>query len=334
MNEINSFAVIGAGAWGTALAQSLARAGREVILWAREDDVCQTINKKHENTTYLPNIELDPSIKATQDFQDIIDRQAWLFVTPVQHTRKMARHIATLNASKEIPLILANKGIEKDTLSFPSDIIAQELKGHPIAILSGPSFASEVAKGQITALTLACADEALGQNLCQAISSRTLRPYASTDVIGAQIGGAIKNVMAIATGIAAGSGLGENARAALITRGLAEMMRLGRAMGAEKETLMGLSGLGDLILTCASTTSRNMSLGYALGQGQSLESILAERQTIAEGVPTAQAAAALAAQKGIEMPIVTAVQAILQNKASVQDIIAALVDRPLKVERA
>jgi len=329
---INSFAVIGAGAWGTALAQSLSRAGRNVILWAREKEVCDTINTKHENTFYLPNIELDPAVKAAHDFKDILSCEAWLFVTPVQHTRTVAKQIAALNAPKTLPLILASKGIEKDTLCFPSMIMQQELKGRPVAILSGPSFAHEVAKGQITALTLACADKKLGEELCEAFSSKTLRPYASADVIGAQIGGAIKNVIAIATGIAAGSGLGENARAALITRGLAEMMRLGIALGAEKETLMGLSGLGDLILTCASQSSRNMSLGYALGQGKSLTEIMAERKTVAEGVPTTQAAATLAKQKGVDMPIVEAVSNILQGKALLKNVLQDLLDRPLKVE--
>ena len=333
MKQLQHFGVIGGGAWGTALAQALIRAGRDVTLWAREKEVACSINERHENAAYLPSVSLDAWLKATSDLADIRGCDAWLLVTPVQHTRSICTQLAALGADKDTPLLLCSKGIEIGTLTFPSQFVAESLVGHPLAVLSGPSFAIEVARQQPTALTLACADEALGHSLCQAISSPAFRPYFSPDVLGAQIGGAIKNVMAVATGIATGCKMGENARAALITRGLAEMMRLGVARGAQSETLMGLSGLGDLVLTCSSTQSRNMSLGVALGQGRTLDEILAERKSVAEGVPTTTAAAALAQKSGVDMPIVQAVDAILNKKAAVRDVITTLLSRPLKAER-
>jgi len=332
MTDYQHFGVIGAGAWGTALAQALAVAGRRVTLWAREDEVALAVNESRENATYLPSVKLHEAITATTDLTAMKACDAWLLVTPVQHSRAICAKLAEIGAAPSIPVLLCCKGIETASLSFPSDFVRETLPSYPVGVLSGPSFAIEVARGQPTALTLACADEALAMALCQAISSPAFRPYASTDVLGAQIGGAIKNVMAVATGIAAGCGMGENARAALITRGLAEMMRLGLALGAQRETLMGLSGLGDLVLTCSSTQSRNMSLGVALGQGRKLADILGERKSVAEGVPTTAAAARLAAQKDVDMPIVGAVDAILNQGANVRDVIAALLGRPLKVE--
>jgi len=332
VKEFQHFGVIGAGAWGTALAQALRRAGRDVTLWAREAEVVAAITAERENKTYLPGVTLDAQLKITHQLADLKACDAWLLVTPVQHTRLVCAQIEALGASCEIPVILCSKGIETGTLKFPSTLVGEALSGHPVAVLSGPSFAIEVAQDKPTAVTLACEDEALGHALCRAVGSRALRPYFSPDVIGAQIGGAIKNVMAVATGIATGCGMGENARAALVTRGLAEMMRLGAAMGAQPETLMGLSGLGDLVLTCSSTQSRNMSLGVALGQGRTLQDILAERKTVAEGVPTTAAASALAALKQVDMPIVAAVDAVLNRGAGVADVIAGLLARPLKAE--
>ncbi len=333
MMNLHHFGVIGGGAWGTALAQALIRAGRDVSLWAREADVVDSINNAHENAVYLPNVPLDEKLKATADLAALGACDAWLLVTPVQHTRGVCVQLDAIAASRPVPIVLCSKGIEMGTLKFPSTIVSEALPSCPLAVLSGPSFAIEVAKAQPTAVTLACADEALGATLCQAIGSRTFRPYASTDVLGAQIGGAIKNVLAVATGIATGCGMGEDARAALITRGLAEMMRLGVALGAKAETLMGLSGLGDLVLTCSSTQSRNMSLGMALGQGRQLADILGERKSVAEGVPTTTSAAALAQLKGVDMPIVQAVDAILNKGACVDEVIAGLLARPLKAER-
>ena len=265
---------------------------------------------------------------------DLAVCDAWLLVTPVQHTRAVCRSLAALDfGTRERPAVLVcSKGVEQTSLTLPGAIVAQALPEHPVAVLSGPTFAAEVAQGQPTALTLACADAALGQSLTQAVSSPTFRPYFSDDVVGAQVGGAIKNVLAVACGIAAGCGMGDNARAALITRGLVEMMRLGVALGGRAETLMGLSGLGDLVLTCSSPQSRNMSLGMALGQGAVLADILAARSSVAEGVFTAVAAKALAQKHGIEMPIVAAVDAVLNHGASVNATIAALLARPLKTE--
>lgn len=333
MKALQSYGVIGGGAWGTALAAALLRAGRDVLLWAREEEVVHCINEKHENSLFLPGVRLDPRLKATNDLGALANAHAWLLVTPVQHTRLVCTQLASSGVCEDTPVILCSKGIEMGTLKLPSTIVAEALPLHPLAILSGPSFAAEVANDKPTAVTLACADAALGKELVQSVGSRTFRPYASADVLGAQIGGAIKNVMAVATGIAAGCKMGENARAALITRGLAEMMRLGLAMGGQAETLMGLSGLGDLTLTCSSTQSRNMSLGFALGQGRKLADILAERQSVAEGVPTAASAATLAKLHQVDMPIVSAVDAILNHGARVDDTVAALLARPFKSER-
>lgn len=327
------FGVIGGGAWGTALALALVRAGRDVTLWAREAEVVASINDKHQNSVFLPGVDLGNAIKATGALADLKACDAWLLVTPVQHTRAVCADIAAIGANPATPIVLCSKGIEKESLKLPSMIVTESLGHHPVAVLSGPSFAIEVANDLPTAVTLACDDSALAAVLAQAIGSRTFRPYTSDDVLGVQLGGAIKNVIALATGIATGCGLGENARAALITRGLAEMMRLGLSVGGQAETLMGLSGLGDLMLTCSSTTSRNMSLGLALGQGRKLEDIMASRKSVAEGVPTTQAAVQLARQNGVDMPIVMAVDAVLNHGASVADTITALLSRPFKAER-
>lgn len=328
------FGVIGGGAWGTALAQALLRAGRDATLWAREPEVVDAIISRRENPTYLPAIPLDARLKATNALEDLAACDAWLLVTPTQHTRALCRKLAALDGGKKPPALICAKGVEQETLMLPGAIVAEELPRHALAVLSGPTFAAEVARAMPTALTLACADETLGTALAQAISSSAFRIYYSDDATGAQIGGAIKNVLAVACGIAAGCGMGDNARAALITRGLAEMMRLGVALGGRPETLMGLSGLGDLALTCSSPQSRNMSLGMALGQGQKLKDILAGRRSVAEGVFTAAAAAALARQHGIDMPIVAAVDAVLNHGVAVDATIASLLARPLRPERA
>ncbi len=333
MSSLQKIGIIGGGAWGTALSQALLRAGRDVLLWAREPEVVASINAGEGNKLYLPDVPLDPRLKATETFGDLISCHIWLLVAPVQHTRTICAQMAAIGAQETTPIILCSKGIEAGTLKFPQTVVEESLPKHPLAVLSGPSFAMEVARDQPTAVTLACADESLGKELAYAIGSRTFRPYYSDDLIGTQIGGAIKNVLAVATGIVAGRRLGENARAALITRGLAEIMRLGLALGAKPETLMGLSGLGDLTLTCSSMQSRNMSLGFALGEGRPLSEILAERRSVAEGVPTTAAAATLARLHGVEMPIVNAVDSILNHGARVDDTIAGLLARPFKSER-
>lgn len=328
------FGIIGAGAWGTALAATLRRAGRDVTIWSHNPEGAETINRAHENTLHLPGLKLDLAIRATHEAAGLAMADVLLWATPAQRLRFVAQNFKARNAlPADAPMIIAAKGIELGTSKMLSEVVAEEMPGHGVAILSGPSFATEVARGQPTALTLATRDKQLGERLMQAIATPAFRPYFSDDITGAQLGGAIKNVLAIACGIVTGKKLGENARAALITRGLAEMMRLGTALGARNETMMGLSGLGDLLLTCSSPQSRNMSLGLALGEGERLEAILAARTSVAEGVPTSAAALELAKQHKIDMPIVAAVAAIVNNTLGVDQAIAELLARPLKEER-
>jgi glycerol-3-phosphate dehydrogenase (NAD(P)+) len=334
MREFEHIGVVGAGAWGTALAQVAARAGtarRRVTLWAREADVVETVNAHHENKTFLPGIALDPKIRATASFADAATADAILMVTPAQHVRASCKALAPVLAPGT-PVLLCAKGVEEGTHMLLTDVLAEALPQALPAVLSGPSFAAEVARGQPTAVTLACADEEIGTALVNAIGSPTFRPYYSPDPVGAEVGGAVKNVLAIACGIVEGKKFGASARAALTTRGFAEMTRLGLALGARAETLAGLSGLGDLVLTCNSPQSRNMSLGMALGEGKSLADIMGTRISVTEGVFSATAVVALAAAHGLEMPIAQAVAAIVTGKASVDDAIVALLTRPFKSE--
>lgn len=325
--------VVGAGAWGTALAMAAARAGRRVVLQAREPEVVAAVNGRHENTAFLPGHPLDAAIVATGDMTQAAAADAVLLVTPAQHLRAACRSLKD-HLKPGAPVVICAKGIELSTGCLMTEAAAAELPGVPLAVLSGPTFAAEVAKGLPTAVTLACADADLGRRVVEALGGRTFRPYLSDDLVGAQVGGAVKNVLAIACGVVEGRGLGDNARAALITRGLAEIARLGLRLGGRSETLMGLSGLGDLTLTCSSLQSRNMSLGAQLGKGRALSDILAERTSVAEGVYTAKAVVDLAASKGVEMPICAAVDAILNRGAAVETVIEALLARPFKVEGA
>ncbi|MBI1254100.1 MAG: NAD(P)H-dependent glycerol-3-phosphate dehydrogenase [Hyphomonas sp.] len=325
--------VIGAGAWGTAIGQMLTREGQTVLLWALEPDVADAINSRHENTAFLPGVKLNPALRATAHLGDLAGFDALFCVTPAQHTR------ATLTRLEgwfkpHAPVVLCSKGIELATGKFMTEVLAEELPDAVPAVMSGPSFAIDVAKGLPTAITLAIQDAALGAELIQAISTPTFRPYLGTDLLGAEIGGAVKNVLAIACGIALGKGLGRSAHAALIARGYAEMTRLALAMGAEAETLTGLSGLGDLVLTCSSETSRNMSLGLALGEGKSLAEVLGARHSVTEGVATAPVLRQLARARGIEMPISEAVAAVVEGEISVDEAILALLMRPVKAETA
>jgi glycerol-3-phosphate dehydrogenase (NAD(P)+) len=329
-----SFGIIGAGAWGTALAAALRRANRDVTLWARTPQLANNMNATHQNKIRLPDIVLDPAIRATASLKDLAGCDAWILATPAQAVRETCRALRAAAPDSIAPVIIAAKGIEQGTASLMSEVAGAELPSHPVAILSGPSFADEVASGKPCALTLAIANTVLGEKLMQDMASSTFRLYLTGDIVGAQIGGAVKNVMAVAAGIVAGRNMGENARAAIITRGLAEMMRLAAALGGRSETLMGLSGLGDLVLTCSSPQSRNMSLGFALGQGKKLKEILATRSGITEGVYTAAAAHALAQRHGIDMPIVAAVDDVLNRNADLDATIAALLARPLKIETA
>lgn len=324
--------VIGAGAWGTALAIAAKRAGRDVTIWAHEPEVVSAINDKHENTTFLSGIKLDSGIKATSNMAEALNADAVLMVAPAQHVRGVCE-MAKPHWKKGAPIVLCSKGVEKNTLNLMSEIAEQVLGDTaPVAVLSGPTFAKEVANNLPTAITLACRDEALGQKLIDAMASKTFRPYYSPDVIGAELGGAIKNVLAIACGIVEGRKMGDNARAALITRGLAEIARLGLVLGAEPLTLMGLSGLGDLTLTCNAMQSRNFSLGFELGQGKSLDEILSERNSVAEGVPSATSVVELAEKNQVDMPICQAVYAVLNVEADLDSIILGLLSRPLNVE--
>jgi len=327
--------VIGGGAWGTALAALSAELG-EVVIWARNADVVAMINRDHANAAYLPDVTLPSSLKATGDLKDLADCGALILAVPAQSLRDFGAQIAKQLPGPELdslaPVVIASKGIEIATGQLPSEVLASVLPNRPLAVLTGPNFASEVARRLPAAATLACADQAIGERLMQRLGRPTFRPYFSDDVIGAQIGGAVKNVLAIACGIVIGRKLGDNARAALITRGLAEMTRLGLAMGAKRETLMGLSGLGDLVLTCSGPQSRNLSLGIALGEGKTLPEIMAGRRTVAEGVHTAKALQVLAKAKSVELPICAAVDAILHHDAAIADMLAALLSRPFKTE--
>jgi glycerol-3-phosphate dehydrogenase (NAD(P)+) len=323
--------IVGGGAWGTALAVTARRAGREIVLWAREAEVVTAINQRHENPLFLPDIAIDPAIVATGDIAAAASADAVLLVVPAQHLRAVAGAIApTLRPGAAV--VICAKGVEEASGALMSEVAAAALSGARLAVLSGPTFAGEVARGLPTAVTLATVDQALGGALIAALGTRSFRPYLSADVVGAEIGGAVKNVLAIACGIVAGRRLGDNARAALITRGLAEMVRLAHAKGGRAETLMGLSGLGDLTLTCTALQSRNHSLGFALGEGAVLDEILGRRRSVAEGVSSAAAVAALARRLGLDMPIVAAVDAILHQGADIDETIASLLARPFRGE--
>ncbi len=323
--------ILGGGAWGTALAQSARRAGRDVTLWAYEFETVSEINSHHANRVYLPGVALDPAIKATAKAKDFADADLILFVVPSQFLRAVANELAPhVGAGK--PVVICAKGFEENTGEFMSEVVKEVLSQAEVAVLSGPSFAGEVARNLPTALTLACESEELGKALMAALAHRNFRLYWSNDVIGTQAGGAVKNVLAIAAGIVEGRAFGRNAHAAVTTRGFAELVRLGTKLGGRFETLTGLSGLGDLILTCSSIQSRNMSLGVALGQGQALADILGARKSITEGVYSAGAVVALAQTHGIEMPICEAVHNVVKGRMSLDEAIEALLSRPLRAE--
>lgn len=323
--------VLGGGAWGTALAAAAAKAGCQVTLQAREAEVVEAINTRHENTLFLPDQLLPETIAATSDLAALSGCDVILAVPPAQHMRAGLRALAPV-LKPGVPVVLCSKGIEQDTLDLMTDVLAAELPEAVPAVLSGPSFARDVVIGLPTAVTLACADEAVGARIAAMLAGPTFRPYLSDDLLGAEVGGAVKNVLAIACGMADGRGLGESARSALITRGFAEMTRLGVTIGARAQTLAGLCGLGDLVLTCSSTTSRNFSLGVALGRGLSLEDALAGKRSVAEGAQTAPALVRMAARHGVDMPISAAVHAILEGRIAVGAAIEALMTRPLKQE--
>lgn len=325
---IEKLAVIGGGAWGTALAQVVSTGGRETILWAMEDDVVAAVNRIHENPVYLKGLKLNPAIRATSSFSDLADADAWLVVTPAQHMRAVLGRAPCPG----MPLVLCSKGIEESSGKMLHDVVHEVCPSSPVAVLSGPTFAHEVAAGLPTAVTLACAEGIICEGLRERITQPTFRTYLTDDVTGAEVGGAVKNVLAIACGVVEGRALGQNARAALIARGFAEMTRFGLAMGARRETLAGLSGLGDLVLTCSSTSSRNFSLGKAIGEGRRAADLMADRRTVAEGAHTAPVLHRIANERGIDMPIVAAVTALLKGDAGIDAILEALLSRPLRAE--
>lgn len=328
---MDKIGIVGAGAWGTALAIALRRAGRKPIIWAFEPDTAHAITIGHRNDAYLPGIDIPEDIEATTEFAKVAATDIVMLAVPAQNLRDICRLIKP-HWRQDIPAVICAKGIETGTSALMNEVVAEELPKVDAAILSGPTFAIEVARGLPTAVTLACSDTVTGRHILEAIGSPTFRPYLSEDVVGVAVGGAVKNVLAIACGVVEGKALGDNARASLITRGLAELARLAVAKGGRAETCMGLSGLGDLVLTASSGQSRNYSLGVALGEGRKLQDILGERRSVAEGVPTAAAVLGLAARLKVELPVCAAVAGLLHRGVSIQDTIRALLARPFKSE--
>ncbi|HZX83258.1 MAG TPA: NAD(P)H-dependent glycerol-3-phosphate dehydrogenase [Reyranella sp.] len=327
MSEMRHIGIVGGGAWGTALACLARRAGRRVTLWSRDPSVSAAIARDCSNPVYLPDFPLDAGIEAAPDLAALGACDAILLVCPAQAVRELSTRLAGA-----APVVICAKGIEASSGLLMPEVLAEVLPGRPIAMLSGPSFAEEAVRGLPTAVSIATADHALGETLAGALAAGAFRPYWTDDVLGVALGGAVKNVLAIAAGVVEGRGLGHNAAAALITRGFAEMARLGQAMGAKLETLTGLSGFGDLVLTCHGPLSRNRSLGLALGKGIQLADYMAGRRQVVEGEATAPAVLARAARYKIEMPICAAVDAILHGGADLDEAIRALLARPLRRE--
>jgi glycerol-3-phosphate dehydrogenase (NAD(P)+) len=323
--------VVGAGAWGTALAQLCARAGLGVTLWTREPALATALAKTRRNDLYLPGVALSPAIGATSDLAALGAADLILATTPAQHLRGVLADLAP-HLREGAPVILCAKGVEQGSLKLMTQVLAEVLPRGRAAVLSGPSFAADVARGLPTAVTLACPDLMLGDALARALATPAFRPYLTDDLIGAEAGGAVKNVLAIACGVCEGRSLGRSAHAALITRGFAEMTRFGVALGGRAETLAGLCGLGDLVLTCSSPQSRNMSVGLALGRGETVSAALAGKRSVAEGVASAPAVRALARQLGVETPLCEAVARIVAGEIGVERAIEDLLSRPLKSE--
>jgi glycerol-3-phosphate dehydrogenase (NAD(P)+) len=322
-------AVLGGGAWGTALALTMLHASHEPVLWARDAYTVDAVNRLHENPRYLPGVRLDDALKATTDLAAALaGAECALLVTPAQALRAACGEVAR-HMPEGAPAVICAKGIEASSGRLLSEIVGELLPNNPVAALSGPSFAADVSRGLPTAVTVAARDEELAARLAALLSAPHLRCYSSSDLTGVEIGGALKNVMAIAAGAASGAELGASAQAALVTRGFVELRRIGAAFGANPETLMGLSGLGDLILSCGSARSRNFAYGLALGRGESVEG-----RPLAEGVATAKIAAELAQKRDIDAPIVQAVAALLAGRITVQEAVSSLLSRPLKSEDA
>jgi len=323
--------IIGAGAWGTALSNLVCKAGNDVVLWARESEVCESINNEHFNHMFLPNISLDPQIRATRNFQEAVISDLVLIAVPSQKLRFICKDLARY-WKEGTPAVICSKGIELGSNKLLIDVISEALPEALPLILSGPTFADEVALGLPTAVTIACENDEIGKFAAKVLATESFRPYLSSDVIGASIGGAVKNVMAIACGLIEGRSLGNNARASIITRGLVEIIRLAVVLGGQERTLSGLSGLGDLLLTSTSVKSRNFSLGVALGKGIKLDKVLAERSSVTEGVNTSAAVTSLASTVQVDMPICRAVDQILNHSASIDSEIINILKRPIRNE--
>lgn len=326
---MNKIGIIGAGAFGTAMSTVARRAGRDITIWSFEADVVDEINSRHTNETYLSGVPLDPAIRATSDLNEVCDADAVLIAVPTAFLRSVIE-----NAAKHwrdgVPALICSKGVEQGTCKLMAEVVGDCLGPEAtIATMSGPTFAAEISRDLPAATVVACPDTQVGERLAKALTSPHFRIYVTDDIVGAQLGGATKNVLAIACGIVTGKGMGDNARAALITRGLAEINALGLVLGAQSHTLMGLSGLGDLTLTCNAMQSRNFSVGYRLGQGETIDNILSGRKTVAEGVHNADTVAELARRNMVDMPICLAVEAVLTVNADLDAIIHGLLSRPL-----
>jgi glycerol-3-phosphate dehydrogenase (NAD(P)+) len=332
-HAVTRCAVIGAGAWGTALADLLARNGHETVLWALESDVVESVTSRHENSRFLPNAKLAPSLHATSQIAEAVDGATLICVaTPSQHVRAVLGGAAG-DISRRATICVASKGIEAKTLALMSEVVAEQAPNRPVVALSGPSFAAEVVARQPTAIVAASDDRVAADAVQDAFSNHTFRVYTHDDVIGVELGGSLKNVMAVATGICEGAGFGYNSRAALITRGLAEMTRLGAAIGARPATFAGLAGMGDLVLTCTGSLSRNRAVGIAVGKGATLEEALAGKESVAEGVGTTRSALMLAEREGVEMPIVSMVHRVLFDGHSAERAVTDLMSRELRAEQ-
>jgi len=319
--------IIGAGAWGTALAHIQAEAGRKVTLWAREKDVRHAIEQDDENATYLPGVKLNPNIEVTDSLSNLHGSDIILVVTPAQYMRAALEGLRHESLDGK-PIVICSKGIEIDTGRMLSDVLSEMIPNAVPVVLTGPCFAREVALGLPTGVTIACKNKNMAAKVAEQVGCRNLRPYITEDILGAQIGAAVKNVLAIACGALHGMKMGENAKAALITRGIAEMGRLAKAMGADEKTLMGMCGFGDVMLTCSSMQSRNFSLGALLGEGRTLTDIMAERQSVTEGVHTAKALKKLAYDNAVDMPIAEAVYQVLCEDLPLDQGVEQLLDRP------
>ena len=326
-------AVVGAGAWGTALADLLARNGHDTTLWAREPDVVESVNGRHENARFLPSVALAPGLRATDDVEAAVAGRDLVLFAPPSHVLRVVAASAARAIGSDAVLAVASKGVERDTLAVMTDVVADVLPGRAVVAASGPSFAAEVARRQPTAIVAAASRPGAAAIVQRALSTPEFRVYTHDDVLGVELGGALKNVMAVATGMVEGLGLGFNSRAALITRGLAEMTRLGVALGARAATFAGLAGMGDLVLTCTGALSRNRAVGEEIGRGRSLAEVLTGRDTVAEGVLNAQSARALAQRAGVEMPIVNAVHGILFEGAPVAAAVGELMTRAPRAEQ-